>query len=374
MGDLTAAVRRPGRTGLRGRNLSQTIPAPHDRLLQPYRQLGISDTGLHRATCVLLYQRCEATVTREEAATALGYDRPAAADNAVARLQGKLQEAGLTAAFEETLDHLEAALAGEPPIDWTARLAALNGWTVPPDDWAVLRADLMPLQKRHGRQPDWDLRRLVISQIIWEDITRGEPHRSPAFAAIGTNEDARTRLRTTTRQFRRNVEDGLLPGFAPVLRAYRDQVEASITGDQPMPPPRSANAAECLTGPSADSRLRAAYIDYLVSQTMGRVATVGADGMPCVEPTPLRYNRELGTVDIGGPQVANTNRYRKVQANRWAAIVIDDVVSLDPWTPRYLEIRGHAETIPSGGGHLGRGSADAFIRIHPKEITSLGIP
>jgi pyridoxamine 5'-phosphate oxidase family protein len=62
-----------------------------------------------------------------------------------------------------------------------------------------------------------------------------------------------------------------------------------------------------------------------------------------------------------------------VQANGWAAIVVDDLVSTDPWTPRFLEIRGRAEAIPAGGTHLGPGFGEAFIRIHPEKINTFGI-
>jgi hypothetical protein len=62
--------------------------------------------------------------------------------------------------------------------------------------------------------------------------------------------------------------------------------------------------------------------------------------------------------DIGGHRVAATKKYRDVQANGWAAIVIDDLESIDPWTPRILEIRGRAEAIPAGGAHLGPGFSE----------------
>ena len=77
-------------------------------------------------------------------------------------------------------------------------------------------------------------------------------------------------------------------------------------------------------------------IEYLSSQLLGRVATTGADGKPHVVPTSFRHNAELGTIDIGGHHVATTKKYRDVQANPWAAIVVDDLVSTDPWTPRMI--------------------------------------
>src|SRR3954469_21211349 len=96
-------------------------------------------------------------------------------------------------------------------------------------------------------------------------------------------------------------------------------------------------------------------IEYLGSQLLGRLATAGADHKPHVAPTSFRYNAELGTIDVGGRRVAATKKYRDVQANGWAAIVIDDLASVDPWRPRFLEIRGRAEAVPSGGEPLGPG-------------------
>ena len=77
--------------------------------------------------------------------------------------------------------------------------------------------------------------------------------------------------------------------------------------------------------------------------------------------------------DIGGHHVATTKKYRDVQANPWAAMVVDDLVSTDPWTPRMLEIRGRAEAIATGGSDLGPGFGDAFIRLHPEKVNSFGI-
>jgi pyridoxamine 5'-phosphate oxidase family protein len=119
--------------------------------------------------------------------------------------------------------------------------------------------------------------------------------------------------------------------------------------------------------------LTPAQIEYLASQPLGRVATTGADSRPHVVPTSFRHNRELGTIDIGGLHVATTKKYRDVQANPWAAIVVDDLVSTDPWTPRMLEIRGRAEAVATGGADLGPGFGDAFIRLHPEKVNSFGI-
>jgi pyridoxamine 5'-phosphate oxidase family protein len=121
------------------------------------------------------------------------------------------------------------------------------------------------------------------------------------------------------------------------------------------------------------AELTTAQIEYLASQPLGRLATAGADHRPHVVPNSYRYNPQLGTIDLGGQHVASTKKYRDVQQNGWAAIVVDDLVSTNPWTPRMLEIRGRAETVATGGATLGPGFGDAFIRIHPEKINSYGI-
>jgi len=121
------------------------------------------------------------------------------------------------------------------------------------------------------------------------------------------------------------------------------------------------------------TELTPAHIEYLATQRLGRLATTGADHKPHVVPTSFSYNTELGTLEVGGMHVATTKKYRDVQANPWAAFVVDDLVSVDPWSPRMLEIRGRAEAVPMGGAHLGPGFGEAFIRIFPEKVNSYGI-
>ena len=58
--------------------------------------------------------------------------------------------------------------------------------------------------------------------------------------------------------------------------------------------------------------------------------------------------RELDTIDVGGMNLPRTKKFRDVRRNGRAAIVIDDLASVDPWQPRGIEIRGRAED-----GHTG---------------------
>jgi pyridoxamine 5'-phosphate oxidase family protein len=114
-------------------------------------------------------------------------------------------------------------------------------------------------------------------------------------------------------------------------------------------------------------------IEYLNSQLLGRLATVGPDGQPHVVPVSFRYNAQLDTIDIGGHDFARRKKYQDVQRNPRVAFLVDDMVSVDPWRPRGIEVRGEAEVLSSGGETLGPGFAPDMFRIRPRRIVSWGI-
>jgi pyridoxamine 5'-phosphate oxidase family protein len=117
--------------------------------------------------------------------------------------------------------------------------------------------------------------------------------------------------------------------------------------------------------------LTQAEIDYLDEQRLGRLATLQADGSPQVKPVGLRYNRETGTVDIGGFGMSESRKFLNVMSDGRAAVVVDDIYSTAPWRVRFLEIRGTAEAIPDTSGP---GDGDnAVIRIYPRRVVSFGI-
>src|SRR5579871_3117611 len=101
------------------------------------------------------------------------------------------------------------------------------------------------------------------------------------------------------------------------------------------------------------SKFTAQEITYLQSQRLGRLATVSADGQPHVVPVGFRYNPEQDTIDIGGVGgFAQRKKYRDVSHNRRVAFVVDDVASVNPWSPRGIEIRGEADILKSGGQEI----------------------
>lgn len=109
---------------------------------------------------------------------------------------------------------------------------------------------------------------------------------------------------------------------------------------------------------------------YLAKGKLGRLATVGADGVPHAVPLGWSYNPELDTIDIGGRDVTASQKFRNVQHNPNVALVVDDV--LPPWRPRCLMIRGRAEALLDARGADGEDRGPT-IRITPTKINSWGM-
>jgi pyridoxamine 5'-phosphate oxidase family protein len=114
------------------------------------------------------------------------------------------------------------------------------------------------------------------------------------------------------------------------------------------------------------SKFTEAELEYIQSQRLGRLATVNKNGDPQVAAVTFRYNPELDTIDIGGYDNGNTQKFRNVALNGKASFLIDDVVP--PFKPRTLEIRGHAEALSEGGETVMAGFSPYLIRITPKRI------
>lgn len=114
---------------------------------------------------------------------------------------------------------------------------------------------------------------------------------------------------------------------------------------------------------------------YLESQFLGRFATTGPDGSPQVRPVGFRLNDD-GTIDIGGPNNASSQKYRNAERHPGVSLLVDDMTPNDPnevkpgWG-RGVEIRGTAELVTldepvAAPGFFSRET----IRIHPKRVIS----
>ena len=114
------------------------------------------------------------------------------------------------------------------------------------------------------------------------------------------------------------------------------------------------------------SKFSTEELAYLQTPRLGRLATVNERGEPQVAAVGFRYNPELDTIDIGGRDMENTQKFRNVARNGLASLLIDDV--LPPWKTRSLEVRGHAQALHDGGQPMRPGMSPALIRITPRRI------
>jgi pyridoxamine 5'-phosphate oxidase family protein len=111
---------------------------------------------------------------------------------------------------------------------------------------------------------------------------------------------------------------------------------------------------------------------YLSDQPLGRLATVDASGAPQNSPVGVFLDEESGDIVIGGHAMGATRKFRNVQSNPRVAVVVDDLVSTDPWTVRGLEVRGTAVALSDVDPPVPFMSRE-IIRITPTWVASWGL-
>jgi pyridoxamine 5'-phosphate oxidase family protein len=115
----------------------------------------------------------------------------------------------------------------------------------------------------------------------------------------------------------------------------------------------------------------AAELEYLASQRLGRLATAGPRALQN-NPVGFSVNVTAGTIDIGGHNMGASQKFRNVRADGRVAFVVDDIVSVQPWTVRGIEIRGRAEALTDAEPPQPFMSGE-IIRVHPERIFTWGI-
>ena len=114
-------------------------------------------------------------------------------------------------------------------------------------------------------------------------------------------------------------------------------------------------------------------IEYLRGQRLARVATIGQNSTPHVVPVGFRVDADATVIELGGHGLSQSKKWRDLKANPKVAVVVDDLASVQPWTPRGIEVRGQAELHDEGGEKFGPGWDRAWITIRPRRIVSWGI-
>jgi pyridoxamine 5'-phosphate oxidase family protein len=97
-------------------------------------------------------------------------------------------------------------------------------------------------------------------------------------------------------------------------------------------------------------------IAYMQSQPIARVATHSVDGQPDVVPLAFEFDGTFFWVGGSGATVADTRKFRNVRAgNQKVALVIDDMVSFDPFIARSIRVYGRAGQPVEREGMVGPG-------------------
>lgn len=114
-----------------------------------------------------------------------------------------------------------------------------------------------------------------------------------------------------------------------------------------------------------------AEIDYLRTQPLMRFATASPTGRPDV--APVVFELDGDDIVTSGFDIAKTVRYRNVAANPRATVVIDDLASMNPWSPRGIKIIGSCVVESADGGERFRITPEVIISWAINDTTP-GIP
>jgi pyridoxamine 5'-phosphate oxidase family protein len=117
------------------------------------------------------------------------------------------------------------------------------------------------------------------------------------------------------------------------------------------------------TGGLIVSAFTKAKLLYLEGQPIMRFATASVEGKPDVAPVVFEVDGD--DIVTGGFDISHTVRYRNLQNNPQATVVIDDLASMDPWSPRGVKVIGTGTIETFGGGER--------FRITPRVIVSWAI-
>jgi pyridoxamine 5'-phosphate oxidase family protein len=105
-------------------------------------------------------------------------------------------------------------------------------------------------------------------------------------------------------------------------------------------------------------------VAFLRSQPVARLATVNADGGPDVVPVAFEVDDSVIWVGGVGAQVLDTRKLRNIRAGRVkVSLVVDDLVSIEPFIARSVRVYGEAEPPVKRVGMMGPGF---YSRISPR--------
>jgi pyridoxamine 5'-phosphate oxidase family protein len=114
-----------------------------------------------------------------------------------------------------------------------------------------------------------------------------------------------------------------------------------------------------------------AELTYLDDQPLMRFATASPTGKPDV--APVIFSVEGDDIVTAGFDISHTVRYRNISANPRATVVVDDLASVDPWSPRGIKVVGTVAVEEREGSPRFRISPQVIISWAINDTTR-GIP
>jgi len=154
-------------------------------------------------------------------------------------------------------------------------------------------------------------------------------------------------------------------GRAPAQVPERTRPRAPKGSPRPSANPRHDKPPGELTSFSPEE------ISFLKSQRLLRIATSSKRAVPEVSPVGFEYDGRYFWIGSHSQSIFfKTRRYRNISGgNSRVSLVIDDLVSVDPWRPRGIKVSGTAE-IMDHDGIFGKGK---YFRVTPRVSVSWGI-
>jgi pyridoxamine 5'-phosphate oxidase family protein len=101
---------------------------------------------------------------------------------------------------------------------------------------------------------------------------------------------------------------------------------------------------------------------FVTQSRLARVATASRDGQPHV--VPVVYEFDGTAFYFTGWNLEKSLKFQNLVHNKKVAIVVDDLVTVSPWRPRGVEVRGVAELGSEGGR--------PYVKVCPRVKRSWG--
>ncbi|MDG6914619.1 MAG: PPOX class F420-dependent oxidoreductase [Nitrososphaerota archaeon] len=149
------------------------------------------------------------------------------------------------------------------------------------------------------------------------------------------------------------------------------KVPAAVAQTSPTHAARTAgdNSNPALRGPGEGETARGRRVSFseeefrfLSQARLARVATAASDGQPHV--VPVAYEFDGTSFYFAGRGLERTLKFRNLRENKKVALVVDDLLTVCPWRPRGIEVRGEAQLCVEGGR--------AYVRVAPSLKRSWG--